>query len=213
MHLCYVDELGTPELPGTSSHFVLAGLALPISEWKKADASLSAILQKYALAGQEVHTAWIVRKYVEQSKISGFEELDWPSRRSAVARFRAQHLLDLQKKQQSAAYKQAKKNYRHTEAYAHLTHAERLLLILEIATEVSEWTQAKLFAECINKFHFDPAKTKTTIGEQAFEQIVSRFEQYLENTGGSDENNYGLIIHDNNETVAHKHTDLMRNFH
>ena len=44
--------------------------------------------------------------------------------------------------------------------------------------------------------------------EQVFEQIVSRFEQYLHNT----QVGYGLLIHDNNQTVARKHTELMRSF-
>jgi hypothetical protein len=56
--------------------------------------------------------------------------------------------------------------------------------------------------------------TGRTIDEQAFEQIVSRFEQYLARTeGGAGPRSYGLLVHDNNQTVALKHTALMRNFH
>lgn len=39
---------------------------------------------------------------------------------------------------------------------------------------------------------------------------MSRFEQYLKTIPGG---SYGLLIHDNNETVARKHTALMKNFH
>jgi hypothetical protein len=71
-----------------------------------------------------------------------------------------------------------------------------------------------LFAECIDKTHFDPTRTGSTIDEQAFEQIVSRFEQFLVNTEDTEgQRNYGLLVHDNNQTVARKHTQLMRNFH
>lgn len=50
--------------------------------------------------------------------------------------------------------------------------------------------------------------------EQAFEQIVSRFEQDLQNMGRPpNETRYGLLIHDNNQTVAHRHTELMKRFH
>lgn len=70
-----------------------------------------------------------------------------------------------------------------------------------------------MFAECIDKVHFDPARTTRTIDEQAFEQVVSRFEQYLVNTDTSGPKNDGLLVHDNNETVAKKHTELMRRFH
>jgi hypothetical protein len=53
------------------------------------------------------------------------------------------------------------------------------------------------------------------VEEQAFEQVVSRFEQYLANIDvtGEQRRCYGLIVHDNNETVAKKHTELMRRFH
>lgn len=41
---------------------------------------------------------------------------------------------------------------------------------------------------------------------------MSRFHQYLvrEEIGGN--KNYGLLVHDNNQSVAKKHTDLMRSF-
>ncbi len=47
MHLCYIDESGTPDVPGNTSHFVLAGLALPIERWKDADRQVSAIMMRY----------------------------------------------------------------------------------------------------------------------------------------------------------------------
>ena len=80
---------------------------------------------------------------------------------------------------------------------------------------VSTWGYARLFAECINKLHFNPAKYNGTLDEQAFEQLVSRFEQYLESTEdpSTGKMHHGLLVHDNNETVAKKHTELMRRFH
>ena len=71
-----------------------------------------------------------------------------------------------------------------------------------------------MFAECIDKIHFDPSRTPSSVDEQAFEQLISRFEQYLQNTeDSSSQNNYGLIVHDNNQTVARRHTNLMRQYH
>lgn len=55
-------------------------------------------------------------------------------------------------------------------------------------------------------------RAPSTVDEQAFEQIVSRFEQYLTITDTSGKN-YGMLIHDNNETVAKRHTGLMKEFH
>ena len=40
MYFCYIDESGTPEIPGTSSHYVLCGLAIPINKWKTCDSQI-----------------------------------------------------------------------------------------------------------------------------------------------------------------------------
>jgi hypothetical protein len=213
MHLCYVDESGTSDIPGTSSHFVLGGVSIPIQSWKDADADLSRIMVKYGLIGKELHTAWLLRKYFEQSKIPNFEKLDAVGRRSATAKARVSALLVAQKNGNSSAYKQLKKTFNHTDDYIHLTWEERRSLVKDVAAQVGRWDFVRLFAECIDKTHFDPTTSKRSIAEQAFEQLISRFEQYLKNTQAKDPCNFGLIVHDNNETVARKHTDLMRDFH
>ncbi|HEY5331147.1 MAG TPA: DUF3800 domain-containing protein [Acidobacteriaceae bacterium] len=213
MHLCYVDESGTPDVPGTSSHFVLAGIALPISEWKKFDSTLFGIMSRYDLGGKELHTAWILRKYIEQSRIPDFETMQRAARRAATHKVRVSLLLAAQKAGNNAAYRQMKKTYAQTSDYIHLSLNDRKQLVLEVAQAVSGWQNARLFAECIDKAHFDPTVARRTISEQAFEQVVSRFEQFLKNSGKPDSSNFGLIVHDNNPTVAHKHTELMRHFH
>lgn len=215
MYLCYIDESGTPELPGNSSHFVLAGLSLPIWHWKDADREIGRILDGYGLADAELHTAWMLRKYLEQLRIPGFEQLNRSQRRAAADRYRAGELLRLQRESDSKAYRQAKKNFAQTIAYAHLTYQERRQVVQEVADAIGNWGFARLFAECIDKLHFDPAKTGRTVSEQAFEQVISRFEQYLQKTHESvhGQRNFGLLVHDNNQTVSLKHTDLMRRFH
>ena len=98
--------------------------------------------------------------------------------------------------------------------YIHLTFDERKKFVSEIAKLIGKWSFARLFAECIDKLHFDPAKAKTTVDEQAFEQIVSRFEQYLKIYSKScNAKVYGILIHDNNYTVCKRHTLLMKQFH
>jgi uncharacterized protein DUF3800 len=214
LHLCYIDESGTPDVPGNTSHFVLAGLSIPIWQWRNADRLINQILTRYHLAGQELHTAWLLRPYREQTQIADFENLDRVARRTAVERERNSYLLALRKANKNETYKQVKKNYKHTAVYVHLTSSERTALVRDVADCVSGWGFARLFAECVNKLHFDSSKTGRTIGEQAFEQIASRFEQFLKNTDPQDgQRNYGLLVHDNNPTVARKHTDLMRHFH
>ncbi len=215
VYFCYVDESGTPEVPGNTSHYVLAGLSIPISFWKKCEIGISKIKQKYDLQSLEVHTGWIVRKYLEQSKIVGFETMDYAQRRHEVLSRRKAELLKLQKSPNKNLYKQTRKNYRQTEGYIHLTHDERIAFIQELADLVGSWSFSRLFAECINKIHFNPTRTLQSVDEQALEQLVSRFEQYMKIVSKSTKNSklFGTLIHDNNDTVSRKHTELMKRFH
>lgn len=215
VYFCYVDESGTPEVPGNTSYYVLAGLSIPISFWKKCEIGISKIKQKYDLQSLEVHTGWIVRKYLEQSKIVGFETMDYAQRRHEVLSRRKAELLKLQKSPNKNLYKQTRKNYRQTEGYIHLTHDERIAFIQELADLVGSWSFSRLFAECINKIHFNPTRTLQSVDEQALEQLVSRFEQYMKIVSKSTKNSklFGTLIHDNNDTVSRKHTELMKRFH
>ena len=85
----------------------------------------------------------------------------------------------------------------------------------DVANVVASWSDARLFAECIDNQFFDPARAypRRSANEQAFEQVVSRFEQYLQNLGTAARPAYGLVAHDNNQTVARRHTQMMRDFH
>jgi len=74
MFLCYIDESGTPESPGNTSHFILAGLAIPIDKWKSCDMDISVIKKKYSLPEVEIHTGWMLREYPEQTKIINLEK-------------------------------------------------------------------------------------------------------------------------------------------
>lgn len=215
MYLLYIDESGVSNIPGNTSHFILTGISVPIWHWKDCDDEISNIKHKYDLFDAEIHTAWIMRRYLEQGKISNFESLQFYERRSAVTAERNKKLFHLQKTNNSKLYQQTKKNYKKTESYTHLTYEQRKSFIDEVAKCVSNWGFARVFAECVDKIHFDPLRSPTTLDEQAFEQVVSRFEQYLTNisTDNSKNKSYGLLIHDNNETVSQKHTQLMKSFH
>ncbi|MDD3730430.1 MAG: DUF3800 domain-containing protein [Endomicrobiaceae bacterium] len=213
MLLCYIDESGTPELSGNSSHYVLCGLAIPIYKWKKCENDIQAIKQRFNLVDTEIHTAWILRKYNEQLKVKDFDSLPIPKRIYEVDKLRKTELLKLQRTN-TKLYKQTKKNYRETQAYIHLTFDERRNFILELAKTISSWDFARLFAECVDKINYNPAIAINTISEQALEQITTRFEYCLMNYSNiRNQQKFGLLIHDNNETVAKKHTELMRRFH
>ncbi|MGH2567807.1 MAG: DUF3800 domain-containing protein, partial [Bacteroidota bacterium] len=175
---------------------------------------VAAIKYKYGLKDSEMHVGWILRPYVEQTKIPNFNTLNYAQRRYEVERFRKTEVLRLQKSSNKLAYNQTKKNYRQTESYIHLTYPERRKFVEEVAVTVGNWGYARVFAECVDKLHFSPTRTKQTVDEQAFEQVISRFEHFLRQINlGQPTKSYGLLIHDNNQTVAKKHTDLMKNFH
>lgn len=215
MYLCYFDESGTPDRPGNTSHFILAGLVIPIWHWHGADREIQKIKSEFDLGEAEIHTAWLLRKYIEQSRIDGFRSLSRSQRRSEVEKLRHGTLIDLQSSHKHCTYKQSKKNFKKTEPYIHLSYDEHKHFVNRVADTVSQWGFARLFAECVNKLHFDPQRTKFSVDEQAFEQVVSRFALFLRNMNsrGDRQESYGLIVHDNNETVARKHTRLMREFH
>lgn len=141
--------------------------------------------------------------------------MSYSQRRSEVEKLRKLELLKLQKSTSKNHYKQTKKNFRQTEAYIHLTYEQRVSFIQEIADLIGSWRFARIFAECIDKIHFDPTRARQTVDEQALEQLVSRFEQYMKIVSKStkDPKLFGTLIHDNNETVSKKHTALMKKFH
>lgn len=215
MFFCYIDESGTPQVPGNTSHYVLAGIAIPVSYWKSADREVEKIKSKYNLQDAEIHTAWILRNYLEQSRISNFDQLDYDNRRYQVSMYRNGELLRLQNSGNRNRYKQVRKNYRKTDAYIHLTRDERLSFIREVADLIGSWGVVRLFGESIDKLYYDPYRARLGIDEQALEQLVSRFESYLSIRSASlvGSSELGALIHDNNDTVARKHTLLMKKFH
>lgn len=211
MHLCYMDESGTPDIPGNTSHFVLVGLSIPVWHWKTCESEINAVKNRYDLNDAEIHTGWILRLYPEQRHISNFDSMSREQRAAESEKFR---MRELHRRQKDASYRQAKKNYKNTAAYTHLTHDERTAFIREVAARVSSWGFARLFAEAIDKTSVAAQRADGSVSEQAFEQVVSRFETYLQIIGKSaSQKHYGLLVHDNNETVKKKHTDMMNKFH
>ena len=135
--------------------------------------------------------------YLEQSRIASFASLDHATRRTRVDSLRKAELLRLQAPGKRDLYKQTRKNFRETEPYIHLAFDERRQFASELAQAISKWTFARLFAECVDKVHFALSVTKKTVEEQAFEQVVSRFETFLNLISkGAASQFHGLLIHD-----------------
>lgn len=202
MQICYLDESGTPEAEANSTHFVLLGLAIPAQSWKEKDREIDAIKGRFGLNGAEIHAAWMARDYPEQANVRGFESMGWADRRNAAVAVRA---LNLVRPRTNNQQKSMLKNYAKSEPYVHLTRQERRECLLNLADLVGGWEDARIFAEAQDKQHGGSACGFDT----AFEQVVTRFNTYLELTNQP----LGLLVQDNNQTVAQRLTEMMRSFH
>ncbi len=202
----YVDESGMPDTKTLSAHFVVAGLAIPLDSWKMRDAELQRILENHRLGGVEMHTAWMARYYPEQNRIPDFDKYSDADRR---------HLVMIERKKdiakaslgKDASVKSLKKNYKKTESYIHLTHAERLQTLREVADAIGSWQEARLFGEARSTTLLPDSKNAIA-REQALEQITTRFELCLRNRFGS--SGLGIMIHDQNQAASVKLTSLFR---
>ncbi|MCY3019828.1 MAG: DUF3800 domain-containing protein [Planctomycetota bacterium] len=214
MYICYLDESGTDIIGSGTSHFVYLGLAIPAETWKAKDEEISAVLKKYGLENREVHTGWIARRYLEQERIAGFDAMNWDARRAAVEAERREWLVKTAALKTTKNLDELKKNLRKTAAYVHLTRGERATLLRELASMIGGWKDARLFAEAIDKTTFRTQPPPMPLYEQAFTQMVQRFQAFLTHKGEFDKCDiYGLLVHDTNETVSKKLTELMRSFH
>lgn len=221
MYFCYLDESGTPEVAAQTSHFVLLGVAIPAAAWHAKDGQVDRIKTRFGLKEAEVHTGYIARRFPEQERIPSFDKLDPIARRQAVQAERNIELVRAAALKSTDKLKALKKLYAKTQDYIHLSLPERHQLLRGLADEVGSWQDARLFADAVDK-------TKTAPGADifalAFEQVVSRFHTFLSTRESNRQRtdtaqqhagaaNLGLLIEDNNETVAKRLTRLMRQFH
>ena len=203
MYICYLDESGTTAPGDSSKHFVLVGLAIMATAWKNKDSQVAAIKRKYGLESAEIHTAWMLRDFAEQHVIPDFDANDYATRRRLVIAQRTQNLARPRSKKQ---YQGIALNYRKTADYIHLTRSQRTACVRELADLIGSWADARLFAEAQQKRSLPSGAGDF---EEAFEQVVTRFNTCLRNVGAI----HGLLVQDNNETVAARLTQQMRKFH
>ncbi|MBI4441955.1 MAG: DUF3800 domain-containing protein [Acidobacteria bacterium] len=211
MYLCYIDESGGPEINKGTSHFVLLGLSIEVWDWRRQDHAVTGVKRKYGLADAEIHTGWITRRYLEQERIPNFHTLDWPTRRLQVQQERRSQLIKVDALKGSNAAKELRKNYRKTDAYIHLTLDERMDFLRELADLIGSWGNTRLFCESIDKTSFGAIPPTIPPREEAFTQVVTRFERFLVEIG--DARTVGLLAHDHDDTSADRMTQLMRHFH
>lgn len=218
MYLCYLDESGTPEDPATK-HFVLSGVAIPAESWKQTDADITAIKTRFGLDRSEIHTGWMLRSYNTQDAIPGFDTLSWSDRRAAIQARRTARLAGLVGNPRKLERKRL--FYRKTHPYIHLTRNERRDVVFQIARAFAANRESRMFGGAINKDWFNAVPNRRLpMFEFAFDSIVNRFQaflsnraQYISRTNPSDARRFiGLLVQDNNPTVAKRLTALMRRF-
>jgi len=200
MYICYLDESGTVDADGNTDHFVLLGMAIPADTWRLKDEQVTAVKARYGLQDAEIHTAWMLREYPEQKFIPGFEAMESQTRRKAVLAARALNASRGTRTQGRSLLK----NYLKTQAYAHLTRAERTSCVKELARLVGGWADVRIFADAQAKKH----APGTDHFAFAFEQVVTRFNTFLRKRSS-----LGLLVQDNNETESRRLTAAMRKFH
>jgi hypothetical protein len=211
MYLLYVDESGTPVIGEGPPHFLLLGLAVPVWLWSQYSQQITALKAKYRLENREIHAGWMVRRYVEQEKIPDFENLNDQDRIEAVEKERRLAFRIAAASKPDRVVKNLAKNFKKTSPFIHLTHRERLQAIENVCGLVEGWNEARIFCDAIRKEDY---RQDHPPFQEAFTQVVSRFEAFLQNYGRFRRKKYrGLIIQDNNQTEASRLTAMMRGFH
>jgi hypothetical protein len=215
IYLCYVNESGPSENIGNTSHFVLAGIAIPAVQWKELDGKISRIKRRFELEEAEIDSAWMMRRYAEQESLPGFSGRDYQSRRQEVRRTRDRVLRHVVGTRTQTSLPEIIKNYKKTDRYIHLTREERIDFLKKICDEINTWTDARLFAEAYDKNALSACpENPPRLYEDAFTQVMSRFQAFLVNRGNYlGTPLYGLIVQGNNGAVVGKITKVMRDYH
>ncbi|HEX9093635.1 MAG TPA: DUF3800 domain-containing protein [Coriobacteriia bacterium] len=139
--------------------------------------------------------------------MEGFEAMDRAARRLAAEtaiRKRAGAIGVLRGADKAKAYRRESTAIR---PYLHLTRAERRECLDDLARTIGACPDVRIFADAICKADF-PAGSARTPYEEAFEQVLTRFEACLARIGAT-----GIVVHDNNSTAAPRLTGLARKFH
>ena len=64
------------------------------------------------MEGKEIHTAFMLRRFIEQDKIPNFKKLSYKRRSAEVQQLRAKYLISLNSSGKSKRLSRVKKDYR-----------------------------------------------------------------------------------------------------
>ena len=206
MYLLYLDASGTPEPQDNSKHYVLLGLSFHESSWPELNERLSQLKQSYSFPGQnpdalELHVKQFNVDIKEQHEIPTFEALTRPERRTSV--------FELRKHKLASDPSTARKNrYSETNAYVHLTRTERSQLLEDAIAIIAGCDTLRLFGYAINKAHPGVSAGLFDVREEAFTQVVSRFDAFLQRKakwehvrGRTNPPDHGLLILDHDPST------------
>lgn len=174
-------------------------------------AKIAPIKDSYNLSGKEIHTGWMMRRYLEQERISNFENLDYDARRAEVYKERGKTLNKLAILGDKKKVRNTKKAYTKTKDYIHLTLEQRKNCVQELADIVGTWDDSRLFAEATDLKLFN---LSISVFENAFTNVISRFDTFVDNYSRRTKTDlHGLVIQDQNESQSLRLTELMKKFH
>src|SRR4051794_3313554 len=189
----------------------MIGMAVHVGTWFALSQRVRDLKQRYAFDGEvdklELHAAYMLRGFHEQSLIPSFERLTRRARYDAVIEWREQQRLAVWPTKLKREVDKEKKEFRRTEPYIHLTRAEREQLYRKALHIVGDHRRGvNLFGEAIDKRHL-PAGVDAA--EEAFGRLIKKFEDYLQE---HDENPWGLLAVDNDQTQSARYTEMVRRF-
>lgn len=182
MYLLYLDASGTPELQDNSKHYVLVGLCMHEADWFSLDERIHKLKRKYCLAESdpaqlEIHVKQFAVTIKEQEEIPDFALMSRADRRSRVLEIR-QKKIDNESTHKGRSGRTAK--YKDTDPYIHLTRNERSQLLEDAIDIIAGHDGIKLFGEAVSKSHPGMMSGNINPVKQAFTQVVSRFDKFLQ---------------------------------
>lgn len=212
MYLLYLDESGVPEThPSQTSHYILFGLSVYEGTWFALDSQVRGVKGRYArgdLREFELHAAWIRRPYWEQERIPNFGELGTEARYEAVREIREHQRENEWPGMPGRKRRRQRRYFRYTDPYIHLTLDEREQLLDDALGIVGGYRRGvTLFAEAIDKSYLNPG---TDPVDQAFTQVVTRFEAFLHRR--REKRDWGILAVDHDEHKAQRLANMLRRF-
>ena len=182
MFLLYLDASGTDKQSDTSTkHFVLVGLCMHEKAWFSLDRDIQNLKDAYRYPGQdpdqfELHVRQFNNTIKEQDEVKDFEVLSKAQRRSEVLEVRRRKIdaePTINRKRERRG------RYKETEPYIHLSRKERSQLLEDAVDLIVSHENLKFFGEAISKSHPTVVSGHVDPVNQAFKQVVPRFDKYL----------------------------------